>query len=85
MKNTYYDSSHVDAINFFEHASKFYFVFSSFSNIPKLNLAHGLTPALLFGFDKKYVNYAKLSIVAISEIVMNLAFHLFYRPFNAFK
>lgn len=44
-----------------------------------------MTPALLFGLDKKYVNYAKLSIVAISEIVMNLAFHLFSRPFNASK
>lgn len=44
-----------------------------------------MTPALLFGLDKKYVNYAKLSIVAILEIVMNLAFHLFSRPFNASK
>lgn len=60
------------------------FVFSSFSNIPKLNLAYGLTPALLLAPTKHtyvYVNYTKLAIVANSDIMTTLAFHLlFSRP-----
>lgn len=63
------------------------FVFSSFSNIPKLNLAYGLTPALLLAPTKHtyvYVNYTKLAIVANSDIMTTLAFHLlFSRPSNA--
>lgn len=36
------------------------FVFSSFSNIPKLNLAYGLTPALLLAPTKTHVRIREL-------------------------
>lgn len=87
MKNTYYDSSHIDAINFFEHTSEFSFcVFFVFEH-SEAKSSIWIDPCITFCPDKTHVRIRKLyklAIVANSDIMTTLAFHLlFSRPSNA--
>lgn len=72
MKNTYYDSSHIDAINFFEHTSEFSFcVFFVFEH-SEAKSSIWIDPCITFGPDKTHVRIRelyKLAIVANSDIM----------------
>lgn len=60
MKNTYYDSSHIDAINFFEHTSEFSFcVFFVFEH-SEAKSSIWIDPCITFGPDKTRVRIREL-------------------------
>lgn len=60
MKNTYYDSSHIDAINFFEHTSEFSFcVFFVFEH-SEAKSSIWIDLCITFGPDKTYVRIREL-------------------------
>lgn len=60
MKNTYYDSSHIDAINFFEHTSEFSFcVFFVFEH-SEAKSSIWIDPCITFGPDKTHERIREL-------------------------